>query len=118
MPQTCDQVTGQCTGASTTNTLVCACPGAVMEPAAGQTQCPTATMGCAGQGQCVLRQCRDDVAVFNRQTCLDAPNDTIQAQCLNAVSPCASAGEMCKFLACVDKGLGNYTDNRVQMVGK
>jgi 5'-nucleotidase len=58
------------------------------------------------------------VALFNRQTCLDAPNADIQAKCEIAISPCASAGEMCKFLACVDEGLDNFTDNRIQMVGQ
>ena len=101
-----------------TPTFVCACPGGVNEPGANSTQCTTATMGCSGQGKCVLAQCRDDVAVFNRQTCLDAPNASIQAQCVNAISPCASGGEMCKFLACVNQQLGNYTDNRIEMVGQ
>ena len=75
-------------------------------------------MGCSGKGQCVLNQCRNDVAEFNRQTCLAAPTALIETQCENDISPCASGGEMCKFLACVDQGIGNYTDNRIQMVGQ
>ena len=31
---------------------------------------------------------------------------------------CAMAGEECKILACVDQGVGAFTDARIQMVGR
>ena len=81
-------------------------------------QCVTTPMGCAGKGECVLQQCRDDVANFVRQTCQAAPTGSVEQQCLTSLSPCVAGGETCKYLACVDKNLGNYSDNRVLMVGQ
>jgi 5'-nucleotidase / UDP-sugar diphosphatase len=115
--QDCD-CNGDCASPTVNPNYICACAGGAIEPTGGATACTTASMGCSGQGKCVLRTCRDDVAAFNRQTCLDAPNPSIEGQCETAISPCASAGEMCKYLACVDQALGNYTDGRVQMVGQ
>jgi 5'-nucleotidase / UDP-sugar diphosphatase len=94
---------------------VCACPDAVQDTGA---QCLTLPAGCTGKGACVLQECRDDVATFQRQTCLAAPNADIQAQCESNISPCVAGGEQCKFLACLDRRLGNYSDGRIQMVGQ
>jgi 5'-nucleotidase len=99
-------------------TYVCACAGAAVEPTGVSTACTTGTLGCAGKGSCVLQQCRDDVAAFNRQTCLDAPNASIQQACESNITPCAAGGEQCKFLACLNQGIGNFTDGRIQMVGQ
>jgi 5'-nucleotidase len=37
---------------------------------------------------------------------------------LSSISPCATGGETCKFLACIDSTIGNTQDNRIRMVGK
>jgi 5'-nucleotidase / UDP-sugar diphosphatase len=71
-----------------------------------------------GKGQCVLAQCRDDVAAFQRQTCEAAPTKAVKEACEAALLPCASAGEQCKFLACVNDDLTNFTDNRLKMLGQ
>jgi 5'-nucleotidase len=93
---------------------VCACPAAVVE---GEI-CTTAPKGCAGAGACVLGACRDDVAAFQRATCEAAPTNAVKQSCEKALGACASGGEQCKFLACVDRKLGNFSDGRVQMVGQ
>jgi 5'-nucleotidase len=93
---------------------VCACPEAVLDNATCDSD-PTKT---CGKGQCVLSQCRQDVAAFQQQICANAPNDLVRKQCLAALSPCAAAGETCKFLACLDRRIGNYTDGRIMMVGQ
>ena len=36
----------------------------------------------------------------------------------SALLPCSAGGEQCKFLACVDSGLGNFSDGRLRMVGQ
>jgi 5'-nucleotidase len=97
--------------------FVCACPQAVT----GDTGLACQTKndpGCGGKGQCVLQKCRDDVANFQRQICQAAPTKDIQTACLNNTSPCTAGGEQCKFLACIDKRLGNYSDGRLLMVGQ
>ena len=92
----------------------CACPEAVHDDAT----CSTDAKSSCGAGQCVLAQCRTDVAAFQRKTCEAAPNALVRKQCEAALSPCAAAGETCKFLACVDRKIGNYSDGRLQMVGQ
>jgi 5'-nucleotidase len=92
---------------------VCACPEGVDESSA----CESNGSSC-GDGKCVLAACRRDVAAFQRETCADAPNESIEESCENAVLPCAAAGEQCKFLACVDRRLGNFSDGRLRMVGQ
>ncbi|MBL9024934.1 MAG: bifunctional metallophosphatase/5'-nucleotidase [Myxococcales bacterium] len=94
---------------------VCACPDAVTESESCST---TPGKSCGGEGACVLATCRAEVAAFQRETCDAAPNSDIQKSCLDSVSPCAAAGEQCKFLACVDRGLGNFSDGRLRMVGQ
>jgi 5'-nucleotidase / UDP-sugar diphosphatase len=109
-------VDGDCATQALGDGYVCACPETVEDEI---VQCVTdPTKSCMGKGQCVLGQCRDDVAAFQRTTCQAAPTSTIQAQCENAISPCAAGGETCKYLACVNKALGNYPDGRIQMVGQ
>jgi 5'-nucleotidase/UDP-sugar diphosphatase len=94
---------------------VCACPDAVTE----SETCPSdASKSCGGEGACVLATCRAEVAAFQRETCDAAPNSDIRKSCLDSVSPCAAGGEQCKFLACVDRGLGNFSDGRLRMVGQ
>jgi 5'-nucleotidase / UDP-sugar diphosphatase len=116
---TCDKPSasapGQCTG---DDIYVCACPlpGQVTDDG---IQCTTnPAVSCAGKGSCVLSQCRDDVATFQRQTCQAAPTDSVAQVCEQAIAPCTAGGEQCKYLACIDNRLGNYADGRVQMVGQ
>lgn len=98
-----------------TGAYVCACPDAVTE----SETCPTtAGKSCGGEGACVLATCRAEVAAFQRQTCDAAPNSDIRKSCTDSISPCAAGGEQCKFLACVDRGLGNFSDGRMRMVGQ
>jgi 5'-nucleotidase len=92
--------------------FACACPESVIDGA----QCVTGPSGCAGKGQCVLAQCRDDVAAFQRTACEAAPTTSIQNQCEQSLAPCVAGGETCKSLACVDQRLGNFSDNRIVMV--
>jgi 5'-nucleotidase len=117
-----DDKTGKLTACSLDNDctnvgdgFVCACPEAVIEGPQCQSD---ATRNCGGKGSCVLSQCRIDLADFQRKTCEAAPNDSIKQQCLTQVNPCSAAGEQCKFLACVDKKLGNVSDGRIRMVGQ
>jgi len=77
-----------------------------------------ATRSCGGQGACVLAQCRNDVAAFQRKTCDGAPTAAVKATCEKSLGSCAVGGEQCKFLACVDRRLGNFSDGRVKMVGQ
>ncbi len=95
--------------------FVCACTDAVVE---GETCASDADKSCGGDGSCVLAACRRDVAAFQRETCEAAPNSDIRESCEDSISPCAAGGEQCKFLACVDRGLGNYSDGRLRMVGQ
>ena len=95
---------------------VCACPEAVSD-VGGACQ-TTANKSCGGKGACVLSKCRDDVAAFQRATCEDAPTAAVKKTCETTLEPCAAAGEQCKFLACLDHRLGNFSDNRLKMVGQ
>lgn len=102
---------------------VCACPENALE---GDVCSSDPEQGCslasgapeAGDGACVLARCRDDVADFQRDVCEQNPTEESRAECLDALAPCATAGEQCKFLACIDASLGNTSDGRVRMVGK
>jgi 5'-nucleotidase len=103
----------ECTGVG--DGYVCACPEAVVE---GDTCQSDTTKNCSGKGACILAQCRIDVATFQRETCQAAPTPSVEADCEKALAPCASAGEQCKFLACVNKSIGNTADGRIRMVGQ
>ncbi len=94
---------------------ICACPSSVTEDG----QCTSNGGSCGeGEGSCVLAACRRDVAAFIRQTCDEAPNDDVESKCEDLILPCAAGGEQCKFLACVDRRLGNFSDGRLRMVGQ
>ncbi len=102
---------------------VCACPESVIE---GDICASDPEQGCSlssgdpapGDGACVLARCRDDVAEYQRNICERNPTEAGRDECLTALSPCATGGEQCKFLACIDSTLGNAEDGRVRMVGK
>jgi 5'-nucleotidase / UDP-sugar diphosphatase len=76
------------------------------------------TTGQCSAGSCVLAKCRDDVAAFQRATCDAAVTNAVKKECEASLLPCSSAGEQCKFLACVNRDLGNFSDGRLRMVGQ
>ena len=96
--------------------FVCAC-GANSAPTTAGT-CQTTADCTRDEGRCVLRQCRDDVAVFQRKTCDTGRTEGARADCETTIAPCEIAGETCKFLACVDQSVGNLADGRQIMVGR
>ena len=69
----------------------------------------------AGNGRCVRKDCRDQVAQFHVQRCAGAPN---QEACRTPVGACALAGEECKILSCIDNTIGSFTDGRVELIGR
>jgi 5'-nucleotidase / UDP-sugar diphosphatase len=95
---------------------VCACPEAVIEGTTCQTD-PTKTCD-SPKGACVLAQCRDDVAAIEQATCAAASIPGIESQCEGSLTPCLYGGETCKYLACIDRRLGNYSDGRIKMEGQ
>ena len=96
--------------------FICACPEATIEGAVCTTD-PKLTCA-SGAGQCVLAKCRDDVAGYQQATCDAASTTAVRKECEASISPCSAAGEQCKFLACVNRRLGNFSDGRVRMVGQ
>jgi 5'-nucleotidase / UDP-sugar diphosphatase len=96
-------------------TWSCACTGNVK---ADNGLCKTVAQCGENDGRCVYRDCRDSVAAFHRRTCDGGRDATIRASCEEAINPCELAGEECKFLACVDQRVGNFTDNRLLMLGR
>ncbi|RYE92267.1 MAG: hypothetical protein EOO75_07085, partial [Myxococcales bacterium] len=93
----------------------CACIGHAGEN--GNT-CTTVGSCETGAGRCVLRTCRDSVAEFHRRTCEGGRTPAAAASCEASINPCELGGEECKYLACVDNRIGNFTDNRIQVLGK
>jgi 5'-nucleotidase len=93
---------------------VCACPGHVDEVGSPVT-CQTSGSCDDGNGRCVFKGCRDQVAQFHAKRCADAPD---QLACRTPVGACALAGEECKILSCIDTSVGSFTDNRVEMIGR
>jgi hypothetical protein len=55
------------------------------------------------------------VAQFHAKRCAGAPD---QLACRTPIRACELAGEECKILSCIDKTIGNLSDNRVELVGK
>jgi 5'-nucleotidase len=97
--------------------FVCACPGkSDAKNDAGNFTCATKPEGCDPSiGRCVRRDCRDETAKFHDKRCADSPQADACRALLNA---CSLGGEECKILSCVDRTLGNYSDNRVEMLGR
>lgn len=94
------------------DTYVCACAGHAVEDGPG---CRTEGTCATGNGRCVRRSCRDEVAQFHLRRCVDAPDLTA---CKTPVNACAIAGEECKILACIDPSIGSISDGRVEMLGR
>ena len=94
---------------------VCAC-------AANAAQKPDGTCfsngGCGGSGRCVVNRCRQSVADFYVAACKNPETSVQLASCASKLDTCQIGGEQCKYLGCVDRNLGTFSDGRVQMVGK
>ncbi len=95
-------------------TLVCSCPGHVTESGA-PVVCSSAGSCDAGNGRCILKDCRDQVAQFHAKVCAGVPD---QLACRTPVKACELAGEECKLLSCIDKSIGSISDGRVELIGK
>ncbi len=95
--------------------FVCACPGHAHETSDNPTTCASDGTCDITKGQCVRADCRNQVAQFHEKMCADSPGRDACKVDLNA---CALAGEECKFLSCVDATVGNFTDNRLEMLGR
>lgn len=93
---------------------VCACP----EDAAESPDGTCSSNGSCSDGRCVLAQCRQDVANYHRQRCQNPSTAKDLATCTTHKSACEIGGEECKFLACINHDRGNFSDNRVMMVGR
>jgi 5'-nucleotidase/UDP-sugar diphosphatase len=104
--QTCKEALG--------DDFTCACPEGTIEGPV----CATDPKVTCLQGSCILTKCRDDVAAYQRSACAAASSPLVREQCEAALLPCKAAGEQCKFLACVDRRLGNFSDGRIRMVGQ
>lgn len=98
-----------------TDDAVCTCVGHV---AASGTSCTTQGSCDPGEGRCVPRACREDVAAFERRTCESGRTPGAQEACETSLNPCEIGGELCKFLACVDNKVTNFADGRQIMVGR
>ncbi len=95
---------------------VCGCPASVRDREDGI--CEPTGESCGSEGLCIFARCRQDLAFIQRETCLEAPTPEASNECLTSLSPCVTGGEQCKFLACIDRTIGNISDGRVRMVGK
>jgi 5'-nucleotidase len=99
--------------------FVCACPGSVTTTAgaAGDLQCQTQGTCDLAVGRCVLATCRDEVAQFHQKRCAGSPAQDFPT-CTNHLNACSLGGESCKYLACVDETIGNFSDGRLEMLGR
>ncbi|OJY29472.1 MAG: hypothetical protein BGO98_47320 [Myxococcales bacterium 68-20] len=91
---------------------VCACAGHAVEDGAS---CRTEGTCESGNGRCVRRTCRDEVAKFHLTRCAGAPDIVA---CKTPINACSLAGEECKILACIDPLIGSFSDGRVEMIGR
>ena len=96
--------------------FVCACSGhASVDSSSGHDVCSTDGSCDPSAGRCVLRGCRDQVAVFHNRMCASSP---ARDACKVDLNACSLSGEECKLLSCVDETLGAASDNRVEMIGR
>jgi 5'-nucleotidase len=101
---------------TTEGDFVCACPAHAQEAnAQGVVSCQTVGTCDPSQGRCVRRDCRDQVHDVHNKLCASSPD---RAGCVNDLNACSIAGEECKVLSCVDQAIGNFTDNREEMLGR
>jgi 5'-nucleotidase len=94
---------------------VCSCPGHSTENPDGT--CATTGSCDSGAGRCVRKDCRDTVAAFHDKRCTGLNAQQTDA-CKTPIAACQLAGEECKLLSCVDDTIGNFSDDRVEMVGR
>jgi 5'-nucleotidase len=95
---------------------ICACAGhSHADTSGGGFVCTTDGQCDPSQGRCVLSDCRDSVAQFHEKACATSPD---QDRCRIDLNSCSLSGEECKFLSCVDQSVGNFTDNRLEMLGR
>jgi len=92
--------------------FVCTCVGHAVEDG---TTCRTEGTCSAGDGRCVLKDCRDQVAQFHLARCQGVRDE---ASCRTPLNACALAGEECKILTCIDASIGSFSDGRVEMIGR
>ncbi|MBL8605919.1 MAG: bifunctional metallophosphatase/5'-nucleotidase [Myxococcales bacterium] len=96
--------------------FVCACPGHAKDNGGTRDTLTCTTDGaCGSDGRCVRADCRESVARFQMTRCATTPE---LASCRNQLQPCSLGGESCKFLACIDQSLGNFSDARLEMIGR
>lgn len=102
---------------STEGDFVCACAGHVARTTSNGANACNMNAGdsCEGAGRCVRRDCRDQVADFHNRSCASSP---FLDACETDLDACSLAGEECKLLSCVDENVGNFTDNRLEMLGR
>jgi 5'-nucleotidase/UDP-sugar diphosphatase len=102
---------------ATEGDFVCACPGKSHEAnTGGILTCETDPEGCdPAAGRCVRRDCRTQVAQVHENVCASSPS---RDACKIDLNACSISGEECKFLSCVDQTVGNFSDNRVEMLGR
>lgn len=94
-------------------TQVCACSG--HSQLNDNNTCRSEGTCDAGNGRCVRRDCRDQVAAFHLSRCAGARD---QVACRTPINACELGGEECKILSCVDETIGSFTDGRVEMIGR
>ncbi|MBI5536161.1 MAG: 5'-nucleotidase C-terminal domain-containing protein [Deltaproteobacteria bacterium] len=95
---------------------VCACAESSIDgPIQGQC---ISSGPCGSTGRCVLKACRDGVAAHHRTMCDGAVKPELRKLCEARLGACQAAGETCKYLACIDRRMGNYADNRLNMIGQ
>ena len=97
--------------------FACACTGNGVRNAAGACE-SNPGVNCGGKGRCVLKACRQDVADFFGAACAQQETAGALATCATTLDACDAGGEQCKFLACIDRNLGSFSDGRVLMVGR
>ncbi len=106
--------------------FVCACPGTGEETGSSDPDafCRTRKLedGTSatcddGKGRCVRTDCRSRVASFHTKSCAGTRAQD-RDQCRAKLNACSLAGEECKILSCVDASIGNYSDGRVEMIGR
>jgi 5'-nucleotidase len=96
--------------------FTCACPETAQEdPSTGAC---SSSGNCGSTGRCVRRSCRDDVARHHRDICKSSYSSALRETCEQNLGACQLAGETCKFLACIDNSIGNFTDDRLMMLGR
>ena len=97
-------------------TYVCACPDMTVNDNDTPGRCQSKGGACGSDGRCVLQQCRDDVATAHTAICSLTGSADLQTDCEQSLGACQTAGETCKYLACINQTVGSYSDNRVYMI--